>query len=571
MNAIKTLLQEHKIKFSPKRWEPNDWMIGIELKQIAEHEDCFLQVMNKVDLTQFREIGDYLNYLFVKKLNYLDTYANAIDKNEEAKKKVEHVCNVATGLLQKLNKRALLSFFNGHYREIFSIPHDIAAFVCEEVMEDIVRFQNGGISPEVFIFLLEEHPVWLRWCFDNLRKKFEKNPTWFEKLCAGEVKETRGDLLSFITHYSPIFVSIWGKKDSSLRQCVEETVEAVVEQVRYFVDEVLSEANEDVALTMFLVTKGDLLLKGLKLPYSVVEASQLQALKTRYYASSNPFWKTVSVTICEDEAVQEVEKLAKYPNKCSRVLLVTHRFQPLESNAGLRMWSSFDGNPQEVANPILDSLSNMDPADDYFTFSVQMWLHISLVHIRIFALLILREAQWMNDIMETQREMLYFLHQKVGLPVELVTDGVVLEGMMRAINFGDDARNAIQPSCYGAAMFVCAMIEKLLREVWKILDGGKHEVPQGAAALRTLLEDSSGLFQNVFGEHHRRKLAYFLCNVGEKSNIGLGLRNRFAHWDGIEASALMSGMVAFLYYLYQDVLNTLFVHFYTQKDCCTKE
>lgn len=571
MNAIETLLQEHKIRFYLKRWKPNDWMIYHEMEQIAGHEDCFLQVMNKVDLTQFREIGDYLNYLFVKKLDYLGTYANAIDKNEEAKKKIERVCNVAKEHLQRLNKRALLSFLNGHYREIFSVSCDTEVFVWEETMAEIVAFQNGGISLDVFTFLLEEHPARLRWSFNNLWKKFEENPHWFKKLCTGEAKETCCNLYSFITNYSGIFTSIWRKKDSKLKQCVEETVREIIKLIRHFVDKAISESNEDIALTMFLVIRGDKLLRDLQWQSPIVEAKQLQELTIRHNAPSNPFWKKVSFTICEDEISRMATELAKHPNKYVRVLALTHGYQPSCSNAFLRLCSSLDGDPRENANPVLDSFSNMDPVDDYFTSSVQLLLRISLVHIRIFALLILREAQWMNDIMETQREMLHFLHQKVGLPVELVTDGIVLEGMMRSINFGDDYRGIIQPSCYGAAMFVCAMIEKLLREVLGVLDGGKHEVPQGAAALRTLLEDSSGIFQNLFGEHHRRKLAYFLCHVGEKSSIGFGFRNRIAHWDGIGVNCLTSEMVAFLYYLYQDVLNTLFVHFYTQEDCCIKK
>lgn len=570
--AVVTLLQEEKINFSLPKWEPHDLMIRVELSEIVQNVDIFSRVMNQVDLTHFQEINDFLNYLFIKKIVYLRSIADLIVENKEAKEKIESVCNIATEHLQRRNKQALLSFLNAHYREIFSISCTPKLLIWpeREIMEEVLAFQNGGISKDVYVFLLEEHPSFLRGNFKGLWKKFEENPEWFEKLCATEEKTTCGDLITFITNYSPIFVPIWRRKSSNLKCCIEENVKDVINRVRKFVTDVTSGLNDEVIVAMVLVTKGAMLLKDLAWEFPIVEADQLQVLYERYNAPSNPFWKTYSFTIREDDLSKEATEIARHPDKHMRVLLITHRYHSSTSNNWLDLHSFLDTDYLPQAHDILHTFSCINPTNEYFTITRQLCLRVHSEHIRIFAHIILREASWLNDVMETQKEMMAFLHQKLGITEGLIVDSCILEGMIRAINFGDDYRTMIQPSCYGASMFLCALIEKLLRDVWKALDGGKHEVPQGAAALRTLLEDSSGVFRNIFGENHLRNLSYFLCHVGQDNSIGLGFRNRLAHWDGIGAQNLTSGFVAFLYYLYQDILNTLVIHFYKQENSCTE-
>ena len=571
-DAVVTLLQKENINFSLTKWEPHDFMIRVELSEIVQNVDIFSRVISQIDLTHFQETNDFLDYLFIKKIDYLWSITDSIVENKEAKEKIERVYNIAKEHLQRLNKSQLISFLNKHYREIFSISCTPKLLIWpeREIMEEVLAFQNGGISKDVYVFLLEEHPSFLRGNFKGLWKKFEENPEWFEKLCATEEKTTCGDLITFITNYSPIFVPIWRRKNSNLKRCVEENVKEIINRVRQFVTEVTSGLSDEVIVTMDLVTKGSMLLKDLAWELPIVEADQLQVLYERYNAPSNPFWKKFSFTIHENDLSKVVTELARHPNKQMRVLSMTHNYHPSVSNTWLHLRSSLDSDYLPKAHSILDAFSCINPTNEYFTFTRQLYLRVYFEHIRIFACVILRETSWLNDVMETQTGMMVFLHRKLGIPEKLIVDSCILEGMMRSINFGDDYRDIIQPSCYGASMFVCALIEKLLREVWKALDGGKHEVPQGAAALRTLLEDSSGVFRNIFGENHLRNLSYFLCNVGKDNSIGFGLRNRLAHWDEISAQALSSGLVAFLYYLYQDILNTLFIYFYKQEDCCTE-
>ena len=113
--AVVTLLQEEKISFSLTKWEPHDFMIRLEFSEIVQSVDIFSRVMNQVDLTHFQEINDFLNYLFIKKITYLWSIADSIVENKEAKEKIEHVCNIAKEHRQRLNKSALLSFFNDRY------------------------------------------------------------------------------------------------------------------------------------------------------------------------------------------------------------------------------------------------------------------------------------------------------------------------------------------------------------------------------------------------------------------------------------------------------------------------
>lgn len=111
-------------------------------------------------------------------------------------------------------------------------------------------------------------------------------------------------------------------------------------------------------------------------------------------------------------------------------------------------------------------------------------------------------------------------------------------------------------------MFICAMTEKLLRSFYIYLLKDKMYVPLTSATLGTLLSYNNGEMSDIFGKDHLKNLAYFLNVVGDKK-IGYDIRNSLAHWVNMDKTNLNSMLVAELFYLYTDVVNTLFLYLNT--------
>ena len=68
------------------------------------------------------------------------------------------------------------------------------------------------------------------------------------------------------------------------------------------------------------------------------------------------------------------------------------------------------------------------------------------------------------------------------------------------------------------------------------------------------------LFTHKFGKDHLKSLSFFFCTVGDKK-IGMNYRNNLAHWIGLRDRDINSMLVAKLFFLYTDVINTIFWYF----------
>ena len=109
-------------------------------------------------------------------------------------------------------------------------------------------------------------------------------------------------------------------------------------------------------------------------------------------------------------------------------------------------------------------------------------------------------------------------------------------------------------------MFLCALTEKLLRMFYIYLMKDRVYVPLTSATLGTLLSPDNQEMVNIFGKDHLKSLSFFFCTVGDKK-IGMNYRNSLAHWIGMRKRDINSMLVAKLFFLYTDVLNTIFWYF----------
>ena len=109
-------------------------------------------------------------------------------------------------------------------------------------------------------------------------------------------------------------------------------------------------------------------------------------------------------------------------------------------------------------------------------------------------------------------------------------------------------------------MFICAMIEKLLRSIYLHFIKDKQYVPIYVATLGNLLRSDNSEIVNIFGDSHIKNLEFYLLLSG-KDKIGRNLRNSLAHWVDLDKQQLNSFLVAQLFYLYTDILNTVFLYF----------
>ena len=124
-------------------------------------------------------------------------------------------------------------------------------------------------------------------------------------------------------------------------------------------------------------------------------------------------------------------------------------------------------------------------------------------------------------------------------------------------NQGNFPEIAIHSMCYTIDVIICALIEKLLRIIFVI--SRKNKGLDSAKASEKSIGNLLELTQKDFlGDIHTHNLQRFLHKFNK---AGLNLRNNLAHCNDINKDMLTAEFTYFLFWLFTDVLNTVFLYF----------
>ena len=144
----------------------------------------------------------------------------------------------------------------------------------------------------------------------------------------------------------------------------------------------------------------------------------------------------------------------------------------------------------------------------------------------------------------------------------LIGDFYMLSTMLQPVIKRESLKDkeVLSSICYGPAMFICTLTEKILRLVYIDLLKDKTYIPVSNTTLGQLLNINNQEFVKIFEVDYLKNINYFFCSE-EKKKIGKNYRNSLAHWSGMSKEMLNDTFVAGLMYLYTDVLNSLFWFF----------
>lgn len=117
-------------------------------------------------------------------------------------------------------------------------------------------------------------------------------------------------------------------------------------------------------------------------------------------------------------------------------------------------------------------------------------------------------------------------------------------------------KTIVQTQCYGAAMFACALIEKVMRIAYQRIAKNDKYIPIEKATLGEMLSTNNPYFVAIFGEYHLKNLSYYLTHIPPEK-IGRNYRNALAHWADITVDTLEPFLVYKLLWLLCDVMVTL--------------
>ena len=552
MNDFFSKLKDKCISF--EYFGDNDIATGLELKMIIENEDYFKHLYEDYPMEGVASFEDYCVYLIYSKFALYKGMVPMLAK-DEYKEIISNFSDEAKTRIEAVNNGDVIRFINSHISEIFESELEIIG-IKHVTLDLIAKFKNG-ISEETYLWLCDNYDYLLLDRFESFESIFEKYSYLFDGIFkTGKYQEIKS--LREETIFN-IFSRIYQKESSPLRQTVNRVVTVLAEDIL----EMCKNADEnnvifvDRTLRRFYAS-----LVKMKSPL----ANNFVAVKKKMTALLNESLKRNGVAFQYEIPTGQIVELWKKQEKWEvRMVTLTHVADSSEEGE-LQFHSRLEVE-ESPEKSLMDMVSTNMNRDDYYTLSLQEKLSIiRAIESGTFQTLMYDRENYV-ELLNMIMSVMMFINEQFGCDEErLDLDVKILDSYLQmCMAEADVARETDIALCYGASMFLCALIDKLMRILYVNIAGVDQYIAIDKLTIGQTLNPNDQIMKDYFGEKHLRHLAFFLSKDGIKErNIGFNYRNSLAHWT-IDANAVTKGLVAQLLWLFVDVLNTIFIHLMKQE------
>ena len=303
-------------------------------------------------------------------------------------------------------------------------------------------------------------------------------------------------------------------------------------------------------------------LNDIKSPYVNQFNEPLKIIESLLYESVKENGHHTKFKILTDEIVDLWKKQKEWEK---RFISLSHDW--LVQDDGKIMFKSrleVDANGKKR---FFDKICSNSNCDDYYTRSFQDKLNnVSAIETGTI-LYIMQDANMYSELMGMLMSVMEFISDRFNCGIENFEKDIKildkhLQMSMQANDYDADTQIAL---CYGASMFICALIDKFMKSLYLYVVGVEKYVSIDKVTLGQTLNPNDTFMRAYLGEKHIRHLAYFLCKDGERERIiGYNYRNSLAHWT-INPDSVSISLVGQLMWLFIDVVNTIFTKLLFEK------
>lgn len=542
------VIEQRHICISLRIFDPEDLATGWEVKAIIENPDIFEDFFSKYPLQQIECFDDYYLYFLSLKMQNFSTIVPKL-LQEDHKVKITALSKAAGSAVQALGPGSAIKYINGNIEEIFDT--DVSKHDIHFVTLDFIAKYNSGIKKETFLYLCKNYGYLLIDRYEAFEAIFEQTPELFQTLFpSGKLDDISPYRLKKVLD---IWQHIMLKAKSSLKDTVSMIIPVLFADVITLAE---SATIENVLQIEGIVRIFHSFLQRIRSPLANKfdpYAKDIEALLSKYITERGQSFKY------EIPVEKIVEQWKETKNRELRLLSITHAFSVVD---GRYFCVSRIDTPPEPKSSLMDLVGTNIPTDNYYTMSYQQALSVCASIETGTVLGIIHKQETASEYYSLLSSSVKYISDKLYAEnEELERDIEQLITMVQLVIGNHDADEKTMHSlCYGAAMFICALSEKLLRLFYMSLIKDSLYVPINKATLGDLLSESNDDILNVFGFHHIKGLSFFWMQTPQK-NVGYNIRNNLAHWSNISTDLLSPTFVAQLLWLFTDILNTVFWYF----------
>lgn len=553
MLSLVSTLKMQGVTFSLKYYGQQDLATGWDLKTLIDHSDLIIRHFELDTISEINDIETLIDYYTLAKVVKFKELIPLIIEDEN-----KVVASDALARLEPLfcdiKKSEVVKFLNQNFEQVFAEEDDMLPFELIPVaLETVIQFQNG-ISNNVFNHIIENYNYLVFDHYHELRGRIEKDKILFSLLFS------KTSLLEALKYRKEelyrLLILVNNLKDTGKAKIIQDAIEQIIfeeekKAATISIDNVMHIIIE-IRSTLTFLHK----IKHVKANIFERYMQKADLLLCEYLEQSGQHF---SYRI---QAEKILNKLKEDKPWVQKLLMLTH-----STSTETKVPISILNKPPEKKKKLVDLASTNRSTDEYFTFSHQKYLGITLAVGATTMCTIFRDEDILSEYYSCFLGFLQYIYSKINcLNNEHEYEFQMITEMIHNIfnNENADMDKIISESlCYGASMFICAFTEKLLKTVYVCMLMETQYIPINKGTIGDLLSEENPLFSRIFGEYQLKHLRYFFHTCGDK-RIGKNYRNNLAHWSDIGHEELTPILVAELMYLLTDMVNSLVVYFHIQ-------
>ena len=555
---IQEMLAENDVLLSVKYYGINDYSTRLEIKELLEYADLINAIFDRPNLTEISTVDDYHVYLLSCKMIGFEEIIPIIIQDEH-KKTISCLITKAKNIVSEVDRGSVISYINSSYTSILKPDSDANGLIdIFDATIDLIVEYISGISLNVVGFLCQNYGNTIISNYGCFEKNISNNPELFDYLfpeydldCIR--KYNYKDSLGVIAH-------IYLKSKDPLKSKAEMLICSLSKEI----EELSKNLNtENIIFFDQTIRQYIAFLRRIK----HVDANRFEKIQHDIDKLIKQHIENHGQLFSTEIPVDEIrKKLTSDINIINRILFITHKFD----NETKEIISHLN-KPPKGKESIMDRVARNIPVNDYFTYSHQRSLDTTVSLGSVTMHIVLSDEKLANEFLKGYFVMLQDIATNIQYDLdELTGDFDVLTQMIGNVFYlpkGTD-EVVIHSLCYGAAVFICSLSEKILRLCY--LEETKDIVytPQNKATLGVLLDCSRQQVKDLLGEFQAKHLNFFF-GQDKDGLVGMNYRNRLAHWHDITADELIPQLVCRLFYLFTCITNSVYLYYNSQNDQST--
>ncbi len=250
-----------------------------------------------------------------------------------------------------------------------------------------------------------------------------------------------------------------------------------------------------------------------------------------------------------------------------RIVYLTH-----SKNEQDELKSFLEHGSKSNIKALTDDLTRNNPGtNDYFTSWRLRNLSLYSFEVQSRIMFIMRDTKNIGEYLSCIYGELRYICTNINTTIELEEFDNNMEMLSQYltdlfINFPNNksiSEITVKNNIYGCSMFLCGLIEKIMRIIYKYNMQKTSYIPDSSIRLGNLLNEydkNTDIILDILGIEQIKCLRYFMSKV-EFDNIGENIRNDLAHLNGRTMRKLNHNLILELLSYLNSILNSCVLYY----------